>query len=96
MNKMTKKQAGMYDSYLRSNATTLRDVYASYSYKKARAEESILRQMDKLNGCDPRIIGGSCHFFSMGFMYPCPVTGEMRLRYYTGMNTYDFAITEEV
>ena len=92
--KMTKKNTGFYDSYMRSNAVTLSDVYKSPSDRKVRAEELILREMDKLSGFDPRIVGSSCHYFSMAFTYPDTVTGELRLRYYTGQNTYDFLIIE--
>lgn len=90
--KMTAKNKGFYDNYTRTRATTLRDVYKNPSDRKLYAEERILRDMDRMNGFDPRIVSGSCHFFSMAFTYPCPETGELRLRYYTGMNTYDFVI----
>ena len=94
MNKMTKKNSGWYDNYLRADAVTLRDVYKNPSDKKVRAEYCILREMDRLRGFDPRIIYGGCHFFSMAFTYPDPETGALRLRYYTGMNVYDFELTE--
>ena len=94
MEKMTKKNRGLYDSYIRANASTLSDVYGNYSYNKARAEEAILREMDKLNGFNPKITSNNSHSFSMAFMYPCPETGEVRLRYHTHANVYDFSITE--
>ena len=94
MTKMSIRNAIFHNNYTRAEATTLRDVYKSYSSRKARAEESILREMDRLNGYGPRIIRGNCYFFSMAFMYPDPGTGAERLRYYTGRNIYDFEITE--
>ena len=92
--KMTKKNRELYDSYMQAKAVTLSDVYGSYSNNKALAEEAILREMDKLNGFGQRITSNNCHFFSMAFMYPCPKTGELRLRYHTSANVYDFSITE--
>ena len=92
--KMTKKNRGLYDSYMQAKAVTLSDVYGSYSNLKARAEESILREMDNLNGFDPKITSNNSFHFSMAFIYPCPNTGELRLRYHTSANVYDFSITE--
>ena len=91
---MTKKDQGFYNSYIRSDAATLRDVYKNPSYRKTRAEELILREMDRLSGFAPRITSNNCHYFSMAFQYPDPETGALRLRYYTGMNVYDFELTE--
>lgn len=92
--KMTSKNEGFYNNYKRAEITSIRDAYKNPSYYKTRAEELILRDMDKLNGFDPKITSNNCQFFSMAFTYPCPETGELRLRYYTGMNVYDFAISE--
>ena len=90
--KMTEKNKGFYNNYVRTEARTLLDVYKNPSDYKKYAEEAILRDMDRMDGHDPRIVSGSCHFFSMAFTYPDPETGEMRLRYYTGRNVYDFVI----
>ena len=93
MGKMTKKNRGFYNNYMRAEATRLSDVYGNYSYRKARAEEAILREMDELNGFNPKITGNNSSHFSMAFMYPCTETGEIRLRYHTHANVYDFSIT---
>ena len=93
MEKMTKKNRGFYINYMRAEAAKLSDVYASYSYHKARAEEAILEEMNELKGFNPKITGNNSHSFSMAFMYPCRDTGEVRLRYHTHANVYDFSIT---
>ena len=91
---MTEKNKGFYNRYTQTETETIQDAYKNPSYYKTRAEELILREMDKLNGCNPKVMRNGCQFFSMAFQYPHPETGEPRLRYYTGRNIYDFAIKE--
>jgi hypothetical protein len=93
---MNKKNRKLYHSYINAKAVTLSDVYKSYSYRKARAEEAILREMDNMDGFNPRITSNNCQYFSMAYTYPCPETGELRLRYHTSSNVYDFAIDETI
>lgn len=90
--KMTNKHAGFYDRYKRAEMTSLSEAYKNPSYYKTRAYEAIIGEMRELGGMNPRITSNNCHFFSMAFEYPCPETGILRLRYYTGQNVYDFEV----
>lgn len=86
---MTKKVKGFYESYKRASATTLNDVYTSYSSRKASAFEWCRNKCEELNGFDFKVVSACTNFFTVGFMYPDPETGEIRFCYETHLNTYD-------
>lgn len=90
--KMTKKNEVLYNNYKRAEITTLSEAYKNPSIYKTRAYEAIIGEMRELGGINPRITSNNCQFFSMAFEYPCPKTGILRLRYYTGRNVYDFEV----
>ena len=90
--KMTSKHTGFWNNYNNATMVTLDDAYGRYSVYKARAYEAIIDEMHRLGGMNPRITSNNSQFFSMAFEYPCPKTGIVRLRYYTGMNVYDFEV----
>ena len=78
---MTKKHTSIYNNYLRSTATTLRDVYSSYSYAKEKAYNYCRSLCADYDGYDFKIIGHNCHVFSAGFTFS------------DGMNEYLMYIT---
>lgn len=69
MTKDSKKAQGIINSWRRSNATELWQVYGTYSRAKAEAMEYCKRLQNKLDGYDGRITGASNYFFSYAFKY---------------------------
>lgn len=65
----TKQIHDAYKRYRNSSATTLYDVYGSYSSAKARAYDYCKELMYKYNGERFRIIGANCMTFSAGFEF---------------------------
>ena len=69
MTKDSKKAQGIINSWRRSNATELWQVYGTYSRAKAEAMEYCKNLQYELNGYDGRITGASNYFFSYAFKY---------------------------
>lgn len=92
---MTKKQQGMYNSYLNTSATKLRDVYTSWSKKKEDAMETCRCKQAELNGYDGRIPTASGWQFTYAFRYRNPNTNKEHLHYITKTADYDFCIEED-
>ena len=65
----TKQIHEAYRRYRNSNATTLCDVYGSYSSAKARAYDYCKELMHKYDGWGFRIFGKNCMTFSAGFEF---------------------------
>lgn len=81
--KATTKQAqGFIKSYNRATATTLNDVYGSYSTAKARAFRYCMERVEKENGNRPRIISSNCNVFTFAFLV------DNGLRVETAQNSY--------
>lgn len=93
---MKKEQQRLYQKYLNSTARSVLDVYKSPSIAKIRGEMCIKEDMLDLGGYDYKVTGHNCNYFSCAFVYEIidGETGEVfeHLRYYTGMNIYDFEI----
>jgi hypothetical protein len=58
-----------YDAYKRSTATSLRDVYGTYSRAKDEAWDYCKELMYKFNGYGLRVISSSRYMFTAGFMF---------------------------
>lgn len=70
MTNADKRQAlSRYESYKRSNATSLYHVYSSYSHAKAEAWEYCVRLMGEKDGHGLRIISSNSYMFTAGFEY---------------------------
>ena len=81
--KATTKQAqGFIESYNRATATTLKEVYGTYSTAKARAFRYCMDRVFEENGNRPRIISSNCMKFTFAFEV------ENGLRVETANNSY--------
>lgn len=70
MTNTEKRQAlAHYESYKRSSAITLRDVYGSWSKAKENAYEYCRNLMAEKNGHGFRIISANGWMFTAGFMF---------------------------
>ena len=81
--KATTKQAQRFiESYNRATATTLGDVYGSYSTSKACAFLHCMERVKKEDGNRPRIISSNCNVFTFAFQV------DNGLRVETAQNSY--------
>ena len=81
--KATTKQAQRFiESYNRATATTLGEVYGSYSTAKARAYNYCMDRVFEENGNRPRIISSNCNVFTFAFQV------DNGLRVETAQNSY--------
>lgn len=81
----------VYNRYIWSDDTQLRDVYGRYSDKKARAYEYCRNLMLKYNGYNFYIISYNTFMFTCGFMFHDPATDELMFAYITP--TYNYCST---
>ena len=86
---MTKKQQAMLWKVTHSSNESLYDVYKSFSDSKNRAYDYCIYEMHRKDGFNFRITSASCFFFCCGFLY-YDENKQLRCRYFTGKNTYDF------
>ena len=80
MNKVMRTQ---YEAYRRSEAENLWQVYGTYSDKKEKAMQYCKELCGKVDGRKLRIISHNSQFFSVGFEFPHPETGELCFAYIT-------------
>lgn len=66
---MTKRLKAVYLRYLNSSATSLRDIYNSWSMDKEDAFRYCQNLCFEYDGDRFRVIAGSFQFFSCGFTY---------------------------
>ena len=66
---MTKKALYRVIAYRKATATTLRDVYSSWSDDKEKAYRRCIQMKVDMNGYDFRIISANTWQFSCGFLY---------------------------
>ena len=78
----------MYDNNFQG--TNIFDVYEKPSQAKISAYRNCREDMEYHNGFDFRITGHNCMKFSCAFLYPDPETSELRIRYHTAENVYDY------
>ena len=91
--KLTQKQLDMLRNYYNSSATSLHDVYKSWSDAKEQAFKYCLQDMKEHNGQDMRITGAN------GFTFSCAYRinredGEY-LVYHTPCNRFEFKYMED-
>lgn len=85
-----------YKRYRMSTATSLYDVYKTFSRRKANAFNNCLQIKESMNGFNGRIIGHNCDVFSYGFEYIAPTTGVVCFCYITPTYTRKSEVTPEM
>lgn len=90
---LNQKQAEMFRKYCNSSATSLRDVYDTWSDKKEEAFKACLSDMNRNGGQDMRITGASSNFFSCA--YRIIRDDGAYLVYHTRCNRFEFKYMEE-
>lgn len=90
---LTQKQAEMFRKYCNSCATSLHDVYKSWSDKKEEAYKYCLRDMKRNGGQDMRITGTNDFMFSCA--YRIIRDDGAYLVYHTPCNRFKFKYMEE-
>ena len=91
--RLTQKQEEMFHRYCNSSATSLCNVYQSWSDAKERAFKYCLQDMKKHNGRDMRITGANCYLFSCA--YRIIRDDGAYLVYHTPCNRFEFKYMEE-
>lgn len=90
---LTQKQEEMFHRYCNSSATSLCNVYQSWSDKKEEAYRYCLRDMKEHGGQDMRITGAN------GFTFSCAYRiirdDGAYLVYHTRCNRFEFKYMEE-
>ena len=86
---MTKKQQQMLWNVTHSSNESLYGVYKTFSQDKYLACEYCKREMYSKDGFNFRITAANTFSFSCGFLY-YDDNKQLRCRYYTGQNVYDF------
>ena len=90
---LTQKQEDMFRRYRNSSATSLHDVYKSWSDAKERAFKYCLQDMKEHNGRDMRITGANDSTFSCAY---CIMRDDGEyLVYHTPCNRFEFKYMEE-
>lgn len=90
---LTQKQADMFRKYCNSSATSLHDVYKTWSANKEEAFKGCLADMKYHGGQDMRITGAGPQFFSCA--YRVIRDDGAYLVYHTYANRFEFMYMEE-
>lgn len=90
---LNQKQENMFHRYCNSNATSLHDVYKTWSNDKEEAFKYCLRDMKEHGGQDMRITSASQNFFSCA--YRIIRDDGAYLVYHTYANRFEFMYMEE-
>lgn len=90
---LNQKQEKMFHRYCNSCATSLHDVYDTWSDKKEEAYKYCLRDMKEHGGQDMRITGANCNTFSCA--YRIIRDDGAYLVYHTYANRFEFKYMEE-
>lgn len=83
----------MFRKYCNSSATSLHNVYKTWSNDKEEAFKACLSDMKHHGGHDMRITGASCNFFSCA--YRINREDGAYLVYHTYANRFEFMYMEE-
>ena len=83
---MTKRQQQILNSYEKSTAYSLQDVYANYSVYKARAEKEIKQEMIDNGGWGYKILGANSCQFSCAYLMTDKKSGVVQIVYHTASN----------
>lgn len=89
---MTKKQNNIYNRYLNSYASSLRDVYDSWSQSKENAMEYCRAEFAHKDGEGFRIISANTFQFTVGFTYTDKETGKQMFNYISRDNNNTWEI----
>ena len=87
---MTKREQNIYNAYLRSNLTTLKQCYNSWSWAKERAYNECKNRCAEMKGHDFRIISYNLNVFTIGYLYE--KDNKTYLHYETNVNVLDFEV----
>lgn len=90
---LTQKQADMFRKYCNSSATSLHDVYKTWSANKEEAFNACLSDMKRNGGQDMRITRAGPQFFSCA--YRVIRDDGAYLVYHTYANRFEFMYMEE-
>lgn len=90
---LNQKQEEMFHKYCNSSATSLHDVYKTWSDRKEEAYKYCLRDMKEHHGQDMRITGACPNFFSCA--YRVIRDDGAYLVYHTYANRFEFMYMEE-
>ena len=90
---LTQKQSEMFRKYCNSGATSLHDVYKTWSAEKEEAFKACLSDMKRNGGSDMRITGACQNFFSCA--YRIIRDDGAYLVYHTYANRFEFMYMEE-
>ena len=97
MKKGLTKEQRYYLARLNAKKGTLGSIFAAYknpSQAKIDAFHEIAIECRERNGYGMCVLTASCHFFTAGYFYPDPTTGELRARIELPTRTLDFAVVE--
>ena len=97
MKKGLNKQERYYLSMLKANQYSGRGIYDAYkspSSRKVKAYEEIAIECLRRGGSGLCVLNAGCQFFSVGYFYPDPETGELRACIELPTRTLDFAVVE--
>lgn len=90
---LTQKQSEIFRKYCNSSATSLHDVYKTWSAEKEEVFNACLSDMKRNGGQDMRIIGAGPQFFSCA--YSVIRDDGAYLVYHTYANRFEFMYMEE-
>lgn len=91
---LNQKQEEMFQRYCNSSATSLHDVYKSWSAEKEEAFKYCLRDMKEHSGQDMRITGACQNFFSCA--YRIIRDDGAYLVYHTRRKRFEFKYMEDL
>lgn len=97
MKKGLTKEQRYYLGLLKKNQHNQGGLYAAYktvSEQKIMAYQGIVWDCVERDGHGLCVLTHSCHFFTAGYFYPDPTTGELRARIELPTRTLDFAVVE--
>lgn len=97
MKKELNKEQRYYLGILNKNRFTDGGLYTAYktpSQRKINVYDAIARECYERNGYGLCVLTHSCHFFTTGYFYPDPETGELRARIELPTRTLDFAAVD--
>lgn len=97
MKKGLNKEQSYYLARLNAKKETLGSIFAAYktpSQAKIDAFHEIAIECNQRGGFGLCVLGATCQFFSAGYFYPDPETGELRARIELPTRTLDFAVVE--
>lgn len=87
---MTKKNLAMLENYKRATATSLHELYKSYSHAKAVAYNDCISRCVEKNGFRVRVFSANTYGFCFAFLFE--KEGKQFLHYETSQSIYEFAL----